>query len=146
MSAQPDGSVCKHGALARVCLSCELEATVADLERQLAEARAEAAGVSKLMQRVHIAEDRALAAEKQLEERTRERDKYHDALIARHGGEPIALLSELDAERASADRLLVVMRELVEALDGAFISSWQSTAAWQKQLEAARETVKKEGE
>ena len=37
VNEQPDGSVCKHGALARVCLSCELEATVADLERQLAE-------------------------------------------------------------------------------------------------------------
>ena len=28
---------------------------------------------------------------------------------------------------------------LVDALDGAFISSWQSTAAWQQQLDAARE-------
>jgi hypothetical protein len=31
------------------------------------------------------------------------------------------------------------LRDLVEALDGAFISSWQSTAAWQKQLDAARD-------
>lgn len=31
------------------------------------------------------------------------------------------------------------LRELVDALDNAFISSWQSTAAWQKQLDAARE-------
>lgn len=31
------------------------------------------------------------------------------------------------------------LRELVTALDNAFISTWQSTAAWQKQLDAARE-------
>jgi hypothetical protein len=34
---------------------------------------------------------------------------------------------------------LPYLRELVSALDGAFISSWQSTAAWQTQLDAARE-------
>lgn len=34
-----------------------------------------------------------------------ERDRYHDALIARHGGEPIALLSELDEARAERDAL-----------------------------------------
>jgi hypothetical protein len=32
-----------------------------------------------------------------------------------------------------------LLRDLVEALDGAFISTWQSTAAWQQQLDAARE-------
>jgi hypothetical protein len=31
-----------------------------------------------------------------------------------------------------------LLRELVDALDRAFISSWQSTAAWAKQLDAAR--------
>ena len=31
------------------------------------------------------------------------------------------------------------LADLVQALDGAFISSWQSTAAWQKELDAARE-------
>ena len=30
----------------------------------------------------------------------RERDQYHDPLIARHGGEPVALLAELDEARA----------------------------------------------
>lgn len=35
-----------------------------------------------------------------------------------------------------ADQLL---SDLVAALDGAFISSWQSTAAWKAQLDAARE-------
>lgn len=35
-----------------------------------------------------------------------------------------------------AEQLLL---ELVEALSGAYISSWQSTAAWQQQLNAARE-------
>ncbi|MBO9679519.1 MAG: hypothetical protein J7556_14855 [Acidovorax sp.] len=32
-----------------------------------------------------------------------------------------------------------LLRALVDALDNAFISSWQSTAAWQKQLDAARD-------
>ncbi len=31
------------------------------------------------------------------------------------------------------------LRALVDALDNAFISVWQSTAAWQKELDAARE-------
>ena len=31
------------------------------------------------------------------------------------------------------------LRLLVRALDGAFISSWQSTHAWQKELDDARE-------
>ncbi len=30
------------------------------------------------------------------------------------------------------------LQDLVTALDGAFISSWQSTAKWQKELDAAR--------
>lgn len=34
---------------------------------------------------------------------------------------------------------LPYLQELVKALDGAFISTWQSTAAWQDQLDAARE-------
>ena len=34
-----------------------------------------------------------------------ERDKYHGALIARHGGEPVAILAELDAERARVAEL-----------------------------------------
>lgn len=42
-----------------------------------------------------------------------------------------------------------LLDNLVKALDNAFISSWQSTAAWQKQLDAAREyldALKKGGE
>ena len=31
------------------------------------------------------------------------------------------------------------LRELATALDSAFISTWQTTAAWQKQLDAALE-------
>lgn len=34
---------------------------------------------------------------------------------------------------------LPYLQELVKALDGAFISSWQSTHAWQQQLDQARE-------
>ena len=32
-----------------------------------------------------------------------------------------------------------LLRDLVKAIDGAFISSWQSTAGWAKQLDEARE-------
>jgi hypothetical protein len=36
-----------------------------------------------------------------------------------------------------------LLAALVKALDGAFISTWQSTAAWQKELDAARAYVEK---
>lgn len=36
-----------------------------------------------------------------------------------------------------------LLDDLVKALDSAFISSWQSTAYWQKQLDAAREYLDK---
>lgn len=45
-------------------------------------------------------------------------------------GEPLYVGVSADAVEA--------LRELVDALDGAFISSWQSTAAWQTQLDRAR--------
>ncbi len=35
-----------------------------------------------------------------------------------------------------------LLRDLVQALDNAFISTWQSTAAWQSQLDAAREFLR----
>lgn len=42
-----------------------------------------------------------------------EAKKYHDALVARHGGEPVALLSELDAARAEVERVAKQRDELV---------------------------------
>jgi hypothetical protein len=36
-----------------------------------------------------------------------------------------------------------LLADLVKALDNAFISTWQSTAAWDKQLDAARKYVEK---
>ena len=36
---------------------------------------------------------------------TAERDRLHAALIARHGGEPVAILAELDTERARVAEL-----------------------------------------
>lgn len=38
----------------------------------------------------------------------------------------------------TCDRLQHALTELVTALETAFISSWQSTAAWQLQLDRAR--------
>ena len=37
---------------------------------------------------------------------------------------------------------LPFLEDLVKALDNAFISTWQSTHAWQKQLDAAKEFLK----
>jgi hypothetical protein len=37
------------------------------------------------------------------------------------------------------------LADLVSALNGAYISSWQSTAAWQKQLDAARDYLADHG-
>ena len=46
-----------------------------------------------------------------------ERDRYRDALVARHGGEPIALLSELDEARAEAEKLRADLQAMtVEAM------------------------------
>jgi len=36
-----------------------------------------------------------------------EAKKYHDALVARHGGEPVALLSEMDEARADLQAMTV---------------------------------------
>lgn len=41
---------------------------------------------------------------------------------------------------SESERLL---RDLVMALDDAFISTWQSTEAWQDELDAAREHIEK---
>jgi len=51
------------------------------------------------------AEDKCEAVEDQRDAAAAERKMYHDALISRHGGEPIALLSELDQARAKIERL-----------------------------------------
>lgn len=37
------------------------------------------------------------------------------------------------------DEAKQLLADLVAALDGAFISAWQSTHPWQQQLDAARE-------
>jgi hypothetical protein len=44
-------------------------------------------------------------AANRLDELRRERDQYRDTLLARHGGEPVALLSELDEARRERDQL-----------------------------------------
>lgn len=45
----------------------------------------------------------------------KERDRYHDALVARHGGEPVALLEELDKARAEISRLERERNELASS-------------------------------
>lgn len=40
---------------------------------------------------------------------------------------------------ANGSQAVAYLSALVSALDGAFISSWQSTAAWQAQLNEARD-------
>ena len=41
------------------------------------------------------------------------------------------------------DNPIQLLADLVKALDSAFISSWQSTSAWQKQLDTAKEYLEK---
>lgn len=50
---------------------------------------------------------------RELDEATRWREIYHDALIARHGGEPIDLLAELDAVRRENEILKDAIRGVV---------------------------------
>lgn len=54
-----------------------------------------------------------------IDELAAERDRYRDALVARHGGEPLALLSELDAARAERDAAISQASSLTGRLDGA---------------------------
>lgn len=90
--------------------------------------RALVAEIGRVIARRYEAQIAALAAENRTlrnaavnaDERTErvraERDRYHDALIARHGGEPVALLAELDAERAKVAALEAERDELVQKL------------------------------
>ena len=47
------------------------------------------------------------------------------------------------AEKEIEHKFLV---DLVKAIDGSFISSWQTTEGWQKQLDAAIEFLQAKGE
>lgn len=60
------------------------------------------------------------------------RDRFADALL--HFSAPVAAEPGVRGGEA-----IEYLRELVTALEGSFISSWQSTAGWQKQLDAASE-------
>jgi hypothetical protein len=62
-------------------------------------------------------------------------DEYRVAM-QRDDSEILRAEAKARAVRGQAENLF---RNLVEALDGAFISSWQSTAGWQSQLDAARD-------
>lgn len=71
------------------------EADLKTARRERDEARAE---VEKERAYADASNQDAIAAEA-------EAKKYHDALVARHGGEPVALLDELDEARAEVSRL-----------------------------------------
>ena len=58
------------------------------------------------------------------------------------GGTPLYTHPQLPSDQ---DDAVEALRELVDALDGAFISSWQSTAAWQTQLDRARAALATQG-
>jgi hypothetical protein len=47
----------------------------------------------------------------ELAEARQQRDQYHDTLVAKHGGEPIALLAELDDARAECERLRALLNK-----------------------------------
>lgn len=62
-------------------------------------------------------------------------------LVAQSVGDGCEVCNPKLAQRLAAEAqadAVEALRELVDALDGAFISSWQSTAAWQTQLDRAR--------
>lgn len=70
-----------------------------------------------------------------------ERDRYHDALIARHGGEPIALLSELDEARAERDALRALLVDVQnQRTDSPHFVRWYSR--WCIRVDAALERLK----
>jgi hypothetical protein len=56
---------------------------------------------------------RAAAAIRELQA---ERDKYRDTLLSKHGGEPLALLEELDEARAERDAALLECNEQARLL------------------------------
>lgn len=51
----------------------------------------------------------------------------------------MSITTKKAARNAVAYELLI---DLAQALDNAYISSWQTTAAWQEQLDAALEFLK----
>lgn len=61
---------------------------------------------------VNMVPETRAALESAIAELAAERDRYRDALVARHGGEPLALLSELDAARAERDAAVAKCAEL----------------------------------
>ena len=90
-----------------------------------------------------------------------ERDRYRDALVARHGGEPLELLSELDAARAERDRAIAECKLMEHKVitcgvaahhpdanltrTGAYAEEWDSPQAEDvRKLRAERDAVRQE--
>ncbi len=57
----------------------------------------------------------------------------------------LALYTHPQPKRESISDAHLYLESLVEALDGAFISSWQSTHAWKTQLDEARDYLADHG-
>lgn len=51
-------------------------------------------------------------------------------------------LTEENAHLKHPTEAEILLKDLAEALDTAFISTWQTTSAWQNELDAALEYVK----
>lgn len=64
-----------------------------------------------------LAERRRWGSE-ELDKVRAERDRYHDVLLERHGGECFALLDELDEAREERDRMRKFLEETRRPTDG----------------------------
>lgn len=97
-----------------------------------------------------IAHSMAASAEtmKRAAEANEEAVRRLEALIGDgYGGNGLRLLEALEAaaQPTSVPEAVEHLKALTNALNGAFISSWQSTARWQKELDAATEWLAKTG-
>ena len=77
------------------------QAVLAAVARELEQYDAECMRLTELMER---AEQCAVEEGVKREKAEAERDQYRDVLLSKHGGEPLALLDELDIERARVEK------------------------------------------
>jgi hypothetical protein len=70
----------------------------------------------------------AHAAEARREEAERRAERVEAVLVARHGGEPLALIGELDEARTERDEARRALRDLVTAYDFSYLDRGIGTA------------------